>query len=107
MHPDPVPVLPPLDLDALAEGVAVRLARLLGAERDRLLDRRELAAWLGVSERAVGTMVQNHHLPPPILQTGGVTRWSLPEVQKYLAGRRSSRPRKGRGRYRRTEGSAE
>jgi hypothetical protein len=92
---------PTLDLDALARAVAERLAPLLRAEAERLLDRPQIAARLGVAERTVSGLVARGDLPPALLHTGGVARWSWGQVVKHLEGRQGRQRRKGRGRYQR------
>ena len=97
----------PLDLDALAAAVAAKLVPLLRPDPDRLLDRTALAKRLGVRGRTVGAMVQKNQLPPPLLCTGGVSRWSWDGVLKFLEARGGRKPRKGRGRYTRRKKTAE
>jgi len=85
------------DLDALASLIVERLR----ADKEKLIARPELADRLDVSERTVSTMLARGQLPEPLVCTGGITRWSWPDVLKFLAGRQGRRPRKGRGRHRR------
>jgi predicted DNA-binding transcriptional regulator AlpA len=68
------------------------------AEAERLLDRKELAARLGIGERTVGDLVARDELPPGYL-IGGVRRWAWAEVVKHLNVYKGHRHRKGRGRY--------
>jgi predicted DNA-binding transcriptional regulator AlpA len=87
---------------ANVEQLAAALARHLAArlpDPERLLDRPQLAERLGVSERTVGALVARKELPEPLLHTGGIARWSWPEVERYLAARRERTLRRGRGRY--------
>jgi hypothetical protein len=91
-----------LDLDDLADRLAERLAPLLRHDPEQLLDRPALAVRLGVAERTIGALVARAELPPPLLHTGGLARWSWGEVVKHLAARRGRRLRKGRGRHPRT-----
>jgi hypothetical protein len=96
-------VPPDVDLDALAAALAERLAPLvaqrLRADAEQLLDRPALADRLGVGDRTVGSLVAKGELPPPLLHTGGIARWSWPAVVKYLEGRQGKQRRHGRGRY--------
>jgi hypothetical protein len=87
------------DLDALAAAVAEKLAPLLRQDPEQLLDRKALAERLGVGERTVSGLVARGELPPPVLHTGDIARWSWPSVLRFLEGRGGRRPRKGRGRY--------
>ena len=104
---------PELDLDtlaaALAERVAPLVAQRLRADAEGLLERHALAERLGVGDRTVSAMVARAELPQPLLCTGGVSRWSWPQVLRYLEGRQGRRPRRGRGRYarRHPEGGAQ
>jgi predicted DNA-binding transcriptional regulator AlpA len=91
----------PFDLDTLAGLIAERLAPLLRADPEQLLDRPALAERLGVAERTVSGMVARRELPEPLICTGGVTRWRWADVLKYLESRRGKTKRAGRGRYRR------
>lgn len=92
--------MPPdsLDLDALASALADRLVARLHAEKDRLLDRHELATRLGMSERAVGSMASRGEIPPGFL-IGGLRRWNWNAVLHHLESRTCRRPRGGRGRH--------
>jgi predicted DNA-binding transcriptional regulator AlpA len=104
--------LPPdaIDLDALAAALADRVvplvAQRLRPDAEALLDRPALAERLGVGERTVSAMVAKQQLPQPLLCTGGVSRWSWPQVLRFLEGRQGRRPRRGRGRYGRGVGAA-
>jgi hypothetical protein len=91
---------PDLNLPALARLLAEELAPLLRPGAEPLLDRPALARRVGVGERTVSVLVARGELPPPLLHTGGVARWSWPQVVKYLESRQGRRtPRRGRGRY--------
>ena len=98
-----------IDLDALAESIAVRILHRLRDEEDRLLDLPELAARLDLSPRGVRGLVARKELPPGYL-IGGIRRWSWPAVLKYLESRQQRqvrRPRRGtyaRNRRERTNG---
>jgi hypothetical protein len=87
-----------LDLEALVERLADVVLARLGAAHDRLLDRRELAERLGMSERGVSGLVARGELPDGYL-CGGLRRWDWGQVLKFLESRADRRPRKGRGRY--------
>src|SRR5262249_41246824 len=89
----------PIDLANLADAIAAKVVERLREEHDRLLDRRELAKRLTVSERLIGSLVARGQLPQPLLHTGGVARWDWPTVKKFFESRTGKRPRKGRGRY--------
>jgi excisionase family DNA binding protein len=82
------------DVAAISQAVAQRL----GAERDRLLTRAELAERLQCSERAIASLAQRGELPGGFL-VGGLRRWSWPDVLQFLEGRKGRRTRKGRGRF--------
>jgi hypothetical protein len=84
---------------ALAERLVPALAQRLSADADQLLDRPALAGRLGVGQRTVGAMVARQELPPPLLCTGGVSRWSWPQVVKFLESRQGKQRRRGRGRH--------
>jgi excisionase family DNA binding protein len=88
----------PLDLSALAQTIADRLAEKLRTESTHLLDRRELANRLRISERTVSALTQRNELPAGYL-FGGVRRWDWSEVLRYLASRPKVRRRRGRGIY--------
>ncbi|HYT93013.1 MAG TPA: hypothetical protein VEL76_30125 [Gemmataceae bacterium] len=89
---------PALDVDRLVELLVSRLAERLGPDRDRLIDRPELARRVGVCERSVSLMVSRGELPEPLLHTAGVARWDWGEVKKFLASRAGRKIRRGRGR---------
>jgi hypothetical protein len=93
--------MPPdaIDLPSLARLVAEQLAPLLRADADRLLDRHALAERLGVADRTIGGMAARSEIPPPLLHTAGVARWSWHQVLKWLESRQGKRRRTGRGRY--------
>jgi excisionase family DNA binding protein len=91
----------PLDVAALAEAIAKRLAEHLHADRDRLLDRKQLAERLGLGERTISALVARKELPEPI-RLGGSVRWDWTEVLRFLAARKQRKPRRGRGIYDRT-----
>jgi predicted DNA-binding transcriptional regulator AlpA len=95
-----------IDVDALAAAIAERVAERLHADADRLLDRGELAARLGVAQRTIASMVGRHELPAPILCTGGVTRWRWNDVLAWLSSRADRQVRRGRGRWDRGRGAA-
>src|SRR5579871_6305611 len=92
-----------LDIEALANQLADAVAARLSTERDRVIDRRELARRLDVSERAASAMAARGDIPPGYL-IGGVRRWNWREVLKFLEARSGRKPRKGRGRYPRPAG---
>lgn len=92
---------PDLDIDHLVDRLAERLAPLLrAADSSRLLDRRELAERISTSERTVSSMVARQELPPPLVHTSGVSRWSWPQVEQFLLARQGRQLRRGRGRRR-------
>jgi predicted DNA-binding transcriptional regulator AlpA len=103
----PLPEIP-FDLDGIAGTLAVKIAERLHLDAERLLDRTELAERLGIGGRTVSSMVAKQQLPPPLICTGGISRWSWQQVQKYLESRQGRQRRGGRGRYsRQTAGGAE
>jgi predicted DNA-binding transcriptional regulator AlpA len=85
-------------LERLAEAIAERLAERLHTSAQRLLDRPQLAAFLGISERTISALVQRQELPSGYL-LGGARRWDLAEVMRYLTARAQRRRRRGRGIY--------
>ena len=86
-----------LDVDALVQRLTQSIVAHLRVSEDRLLNRAELADRLGVSNRSVGSMVSRQEIPPPLLHTSGIARWSWPTVLKHLAARQGRKHRKGRG----------
>lgn len=88
-----------LDIDTLATAIAERLR----IEADRLIDLRELAARLQLSERGVTGLVARNELPNGYL-IGGVRRWCWADVLRYLDARRDRHPRRQRrGQYTRCQ----
>lgn len=83
-------------IDELVERLSAAVAARLRADAEKLLDRRELAVRLGLSERSISALVSRHELPEPH-RLGGTVRWSWPTVERYLAARAGKRPRRGRG----------
>jgi hypothetical protein len=88
-----------LDLDALVERIVARLAEHFGDER-RLLNRSQLSARIGISERSVSDVVNRGELPPGYL-IGGVRRWEWTAVLNHLGMKQGRQRRRGRGVYRR------
>lgn len=80
-----------MDADAL-ENLARLVAQFLGEERNRLIDRAELARRLGVSERTLRRGLDRKEIPPP-RQIGDSDRWDWEEVKRGL-------PVRGRGKVR-------
>jgi hypothetical protein len=110
----------PLDIDRLADALAVRvgdtitdrLTRLidlselaghvaakLRLDAERLLSRDDLAVRLDVAPRTITAMVARAELPGPILHTAGTARWSWPSVVAWLSARQGKQRRRGRGRW--------
>jgi predicted DNA-binding transcriptional regulator AlpA len=91
-----------LDLDALADALAARLAKRLHVNGERLIDLPELAQRIGVSERGARGLAARGELPAGVL-IGGLRRWSWSAVEKFLASREGRQRRRGRGRQRRAD----
>jgi predicted DNA-binding transcriptional regulator AlpA len=56
---------------------------------------KELASWLGCSERTISRSVKRGHLPPPF-RIGDSWYWDPDLVRKHLTERQGIKPRKGR-----------
>jgi hypothetical protein len=89
-----------LDLEGLADAIALRLSEKLDFRGQCLLDRKDLAERLKVSQRGVTALVNRGELPPGI-RIGGVRRWDWTEVLRFLAVRGKRKPRRGRGMHKR------
>lgn len=77
-----VPVFTPLELETLAEQIAVRVADRL-VNRRRLLTRHELSGVIGVSVPKLDRMLKNDELP--IIRAGRKVLFDPDEVISHLA----------------------
>ncbi len=91
-----------VDLEALADMVAGRVAAAMRADAERLLTLDDLADRLQLSARGVRGLVTRGELPAGLL-IGGCRRWSWAVVQSFLdAGATRKTRRRRRGQYDRT-----
>jgi predicted DNA-binding transcriptional regulator AlpA len=93
-------------IKALTDVIAARIAERLGLEQKRLIDLRELAIRLDLSQRGVAGLIARGELPEGYA-IGGVRRWNWVEILAFLKTRHSQRQRRGRGRYDRRRGKEE
>jgi hypothetical protein len=79
------------EMVAAIEEASLRLRAIHDTVPVRVAPRRE--------RPTVGAMAARGELPPPLLHTSGVARWTWPQVLKYLESRQGRQRRSGRGRY--------